>query len=190
MTIGRVLVSFVAIFLWTVEAEASVFAQSVESFSAVAITPAGPVSNVLLPPDGFSVDFAGTVGGPGFVTVAFASWKAIDGPGNDVIVHLWSDWDPPESFFVDAGDGVTFQRLGYSGVPDGTKGAMQFGFDFADVGVSEARLIRIVNEANGFDHEGPEIDAIELVNYAPVPEPSTILLLAGSLAFLAVRRLS
>jgi len=66
MTIGRVLVSFIAIFLWTVEAGASVFAQSVESFSAVAITPAGPVSNVLLAPDDFFVDFAGTVGGPGF----------------------------------------------------------------------------------------------------------------------------
>ena len=190
MTIGRVLVSFIAIFLWTVEAGASVFAQSVESFSAVAITPAGPVSNVLLAPDDFFVDFAGTVGGPGFVTVDFGSWKAIDGPGNDVIVHLFGDWDPPESFFVDAGDGATFERLGYSGIPDYSKGAIGFGFDLADVGVSEARLIRIVNEAGGFDHEGPDINAIELVNYAPIPEPSTILLLAGSLAFLGVQRRS
>ena len=189
MIIGRVLVSFIAIFLWTVEAGASVFAQSVESFSAL---PPGIASeeDVLFAPDTLIADFASTAAGPGFVTVAFGSWKAIDGPGNDVIVHLLGDWDPPESFFVDAGDGVTFQRLGYSGIPNGTKVAIQFGFDFANVGVSEALLIRIVNEAGGFDHEGPDINAIELVNYAPIPEPSTILLLAGSLAFLGVQRRS
>ena len=146
MIIGRVLVSFIAIFLWTVEAGASVFAQSVESFSAL---PPGIASeeDVLFAPDTLIADFASTAAGPGFVTVAFGSWKAIDGPGNDVIVHLFGDWDPPESFFVDAGDGATFERLGYSGIPDYSKGAIGFGFDLADVGVSEARLIRIVNDS-------------------------------------------
>lgn len=114
---------------------------------------------------------------PGYVTVGFVNKvRIINGQGSDLRIHL-NDANEPFEVFV-SNDGNNFRSLGKRS-PNG--GIIDADFDLGGSGLAEARYVRVVNgnvvvTNNANDptqtNEGPDIDAIEVLNCGSAPQPS------------------
>ena len=136
-----------------------------------------PASNVLGAPDSGGTsgsdywgctDFSTTDPTiPGFVIVDFGGRLIANMDGDEIIIHLW-DWPSAEgeSFEVFASmDGFVFHSVGIA-QPSGQRVARaSASFDLADAGMVYARYIKIVNGVTNTQpqHEGPDIDAVEII---------------------------
>jgi len=91
----------------------------------------------------------------GHLTVAFVDHVIVDGPGNDIRIH--GDPESDEIIIVEvSADGETFHSFGE--VPEMTD------LDLADVSLSQASVIRIVDDGSSEqtgESAGSEIDAVE-----------------------------
>lgn len=148
--------------------------------------PFDDVNSVIGAPDGGSVDADNIGSQAGYITVGFApDLRIVNGNGHDFIVHVedfstTSEQGGPEneSFTVFASaDGVNFVNFGsVSPAGPAVKVRQAFGFDL-DGKLSEVRFVRIQNNSVVFDSpfEGPEVDAVEAVNFVfgtPTPTPT------------------
>ncbi len=147
--------------------------------------------NILGAPDGMTANFQGVQGTPGYCVVSFGGYRAIDGNGADIRIHLFGDWEYDEGFSIYASnDAMNFVLVGDSPTPPYTTPheARTFDFDLANSGLTTATYIRLTNATEYSDRfEGPDLDAFELLH--AIPEPTTaILLLAGTISVIARRR--
>ena len=126
-------------------------------------------------PDLIATDFESENGLPGFVTVSFGPDVIMDGPGDDLVVHVFdftvSDWVEVFELWVSP-DGLDWVSLGvthpvnpFGGEPE------QLGFDLLGSGVETVTQVRVVNlTVDPLNlHQGVDLDAFEALNCA---EPS------------------
>jgi hypothetical protein len=130
---------------------------------------------VLGAPDLVTTDFEDEGGFPGFVIVAFGPDVIVDGPGDDLVVHVVdftvSDW--VEAFELWASpDGVDWVLLGVMHPVNPFGGeAEQLGFDLLGSGLETVTQVRVVNQTIDPQnlHEGVDLDAFEALNCAEPP---------------------
>ncbi len=154
---------------------------------------AGQPNRVLGAPDRQREDFNNRGSEPGFVTVGFAPHTVIvDEPGADIRLHLVDfgtrtvgGGPSDESFYLlVSNDGSTWFSLGLRHpTSPATRQSHALDFDLATRGLSQARFVKIQNQrvnpihypGQHNDHEGPDIDALEILhgtNCAPTPTPT------------------
>jgi len=131
---------------------------------------------VLGAPDLVTADFESENGLPGFVTVSFGPDVIMDGPGDDLIVHVVdfavSDWVEAFELWVSP-DGVNWVLLGVTHPVNPFGGeAEQLGFDLLGSGVEMVTQVRVVNLTNDplNLHQGVDLDAFEAWNCSEPPD--------------------
>ncbi len=144
-------------------------------------------------------------GGDGIVEVLFTDNSIANGAGVDLVIFEVSGPqspgtpDPAERFEVSVFDGsayspfVAFDPIATGfGTPDPTLDVFAVQIDLSAFGIapgSQIDRVRLHLFDNGQGSKGADIAALGALNSgAPVPEPSPILLLAGSLLLFAWRR--
>jgi hypothetical protein len=144
-------------------------------------------------------------GGDGIVEVLFADNSIANGAGIDLVIFEVSGPQTPgtpdarERFEVSVFDGSAFSPFtafdpvatGF-GTPDATLDVFAVEIDLSSFGLaagSRVNRVRLHLFDNGLGSKGADIAALGALNSgAPIPEPSTALLLAGGLAGLGVQR--
>lgn len=125
-----------------------------------------------------------SMGETGYLTLSFDNLFLVDGAGNDVRVYTTghSILNEPAEIFVSI-DGVGFSSLGTIGtfrpstwVGSGPSYDIYYQeFDLNTTGVNFARYIKVADLQGGF--VATDLDAVDILNSAPIPEPSSMLLL-------------
>lgn len=126
------------------------------------------------------VNFDSVGNQPGYVIVGFNSNVAIaNGSGNDLRIHL-NDANEPFEVFVSS-DGVTYTSIGARNPQGPALQPYTVDFNIGGSNVTAVRYIKIVNSnvvptVNASDpaqtNEGPDIDAIRILNCAGNPTPT------------------
>lgn len=171
------------------KAHALVFASSVEFFDTGTGDDIGQYGKWWLPtipeqtlgaPDGIGP----SIGETGTLIVGFGSYAIADGPGADITIYgsgnadtepgkIYAGWDLDS--FVEVG--VFDQRV------------TQMSFDLAGSGLSAARYVKIWDLPGGLPGGiAFDVDAIGVLNYTLVPEPTSLLALISGIGALAVLR--
>jgi len=171
---------------------AGTYASSLVDYSTVTF---GDPYDVLGAPDAYSYTggpydgYAEFDGDPGYVIVDFSN-PIIDLPGNDLLVHVLDFNDEEEKFNLYAStDAINYFFVGSANPTDFSFGIDERGqipFDLSLSGLSQAWYLKLENGTSSYEttHEGPEIDAFEVI-----PEPTTLgLILLGGLAIARRRK--
>ena len=129
-----------------------------------------------------------SLGETGYITVGFDSLFVADEIGNDLRIYTTGHSIANEHAEISASkDGINFFSMG---ILDQNRASTWVGsgpnyqifyveFDLNNSGLDFARYIRVSDLTSGF--VSTDLDAVEILNSSPIPEPATMLLLGPAL---------